>query len=139
MRCYCVLLNGHLVGIHVYSSAADANTIYKRILGSTVESCRLNCEVVANDTGAVVESCDREQSSVTIPVEKLHKVTPKSRALKWATLRNLFCNGRVTYGLCEGSCTYVYAGTTCLSTLMATYPLLLLAITSSKMGSLPTK
>jgi hypothetical protein len=30
-------------------------------------------------------------------------------------LRNLFCNGRVIYDLCEGSCTYVYANTTCLS------------------------
>jgi hypothetical protein len=63
----------------------------------------------------------------------------KSRALKWGTLRNLFCNGRVIYDLCEGSCTYVYASTTCLSTLMVTYSLLLLAVTSSNMRSLPTK
>ena len=63
----------------------------------------------------------------------------KSKVLKWGTLRNLFCNGRVIYDLCEGSCTYVYASTTCLSTLMVTYSLLLLAVTSSKMRSLPTK
>jgi hypothetical protein len=55
------------------------------------------------------------------------------------TLRNLFCNGRVIYDLCEGSCTYVYANATCLSTLMVTYSSLLLAVTSSKMRSLPTK
>ena len=48
-------------------------------------------------------------------------------------------NGRVIYDLCEGSCTFVYASTTCLSTLMVTYSLLLLAVTSSKMRSLPTK
>ena len=65
--------------------------------------------------------------------------TCKSKALKWGTLRNLFCNGRVIYDLCEGSCTYVYTSTTCLSTLMVTYSLLLLAVTSSKMRSLPTK
>eukprot|EP01049_Picozoa_sp_SAG25_P008127 SAG25_NODE_711_length_5802_cov_2.510608_3_plen_79_part_00 len=74
MYCYCVLLQGHLIGI--YSSAADANTIHKRIPGSTVESCRLNSEV-SNDTGGVVESCEREQSSVTVPVETLQKVSPK--------------------------------------------------------------
>jgi hypothetical protein len=36
-------------------------------------------------------------------------------------------------------CTYMYANTTCLSTLIVTYSFLLLAVPSSKMCSLPTK
>eukprot|EP01047_Picozoa_sp_COSAG01_P076655 COSAG01_NODE_13535_length_1570_cov_496.785180_3_plen_88_part_00 len=63
----------------------------------------------------------------------------KSRSLKWGILRDLFCNGRVIYDSSEGACTYVYAKTTCLSTLMVTYSLLLLAVTSSKMRSLQAK
>eukprot|EP01051_Picozoa_sp_SAG22_P039602 SAG22_NODE_20934_length_261_cov_0.950617_1_plen_78_part_01 len=60
MLCYCVLLNGHLVGI--YSSAADANTIHKQTPGSTVESCRLNSEV-ATCTDAGAGTSDIRQSS----------------------------------------------------------------------------
>jgi hypothetical protein len=60
MLCYCVLLNGHLVGI--YSSAADANTIHKQTPGSIVESCRLNSEV-ATYTDAGAGKSDTKQST----------------------------------------------------------------------------
>jgi hypothetical protein len=125
----------------IYVWRPDRRTIvalhwpHKRVLRGGNRCCRIH--------GSTVGSTDPLLDTFRYVQKRLPAEAPqescKSRTLKWATLRNLFCNGRVIYGLCEGSCTYVYTNATCLSTLMATYPLLLLTVTSSKMGSLPTK